>query len=104
MENQEGKLVSTKEEILEVFKEFYDQLFEKEPVDDENVKNEIEEKVKRIQERAKNQIPMKIEIDEIRKTARNLKNRKAGDSEGWKNETIKYGGEEMIKSLSFLYN
>ena len=91
MENQEGKLVSTKEEILEVFKEFYDQLFEKEPVDDENVKNEIEEKVKRIQERAKNQIPMKIEIDEIRKTARNLKNRKAGDSERWKNKTIQYG-------------
>ena len=42
--------------------------------------------------------------EEIKKEIKQLKDKKAGDSSGWKNELIKNGGLEMEKSLVKIFN
>ena len=50
------------------------------------------------------QEPIQIEGGDIEKVIKTLKRKKAGDQEGWINEMIIEGGEEMVKSLRILFN
>ena len=40
----------------------------------------------------------------VRRVVKSLKKRKSGDIEGWKNEMIIEGGEEMVKTMTGLFN
>ena len=55
--------------------------------------------------RLANSLPTKLTTDNEIKTAVNqLKRKKCNDSEGWNNEIILEGGNEMINSLKNLFN
>ena len=50
------------------------------------------------------QEPLKVNENDLRKVVKDLKKRKSADSAGITNELVKYGGEEMVKSLVILIN
>ena len=107
MLNSEGKKVESKEEILEVYEEFYKVLFGKKKANTEEEKDtekNIEEKLQKILKKGKEQQPLKIEKIDIEKAVKNLKMKKAKDENGWQNEMIKAGGEVMVKSLQKMFN
>ena len=102
MKNKDGELKTGPEEIKEVYKVFYDDLFKVEVKSKDKIAKEKEMEL--MKERAKKQEPMELTEMEIRKTIKGLKRRKACDSEGWCNEILIEGGEEMVKSLNVLFN
>ena len=107
MKNEEGKMTSDKEEIKQIYKEFYEKLFEKKKElseDEQKIENNIWQCIEKIKKVATKQEPLNIEEELIRKVVKKLKRRKASDSEGWRNELIVEGGNEMIKSLTILFN
>ena len=53
---------------------------------------------------AEKQIPLNIEKEQIEETIHKLKKKKAEDYEGWRNELMIFGGNEMIKSLVRVFN
>ena len=53
---------------------------------------------------AEKQIPLKIEKEQIEEIIHKLKKKKAEDYEGWRNELMIFGGNEMIKSLVRMFN
>ena len=102
-----GRIVETKEEILKVYEDFYTNLFElKKAKTDEEVAIEknIIKKIDNIKEKARKQDTLQFNQEEIRKTIKGLKLRKAADGEGWRNEMIKNGGKEMEKSIVKMFN
>ena len=101
MEDENGKMITEKEGIKKVYKDIYRKLFEnpKEIEDEERVKIQMEE----IERKAKEQSPMEITSSTIKAVIKKLKKKKAGDLEGWTNEMIIEGGDEMIKSLEILF-
>ena len=100
--NKEGILKEKQQEILEVYKEFYTNLFKKEEarsIDEKNAEADIAEKFENIMREAKCQPPLAITEEEVEKEIKKLKRKKASDEEGWRNEMLQYGGYEMNKSI-----
>ena len=55
-------------------------------------------------EKGEQQEPIQVTKQEIKRVVRKLKNRKAGDMEGWSNELLKEGGDDMIEALREIFN
>ena len=109
MMNEKGELVSDRDKIIDVYKNFYTNLFKKENkiIQSEECKRaerKVEEKINNIRNIAKTQDPLKVTPEEVRKVVNELKRKKAPDTEGFRNEYVKGGGEEMIVSLVVLFN
>ena len=106
MKDSNGEIRTETGGIKKIFENFYQELFKKPEWEKENmkIKEAVERKVEGIMERAKQQGAMRVTTEVVRKVVRNLKKRKAGDIEGWKNEMISGGGEEMVKTLTGLFN
>lgn len=109
MVNEKGEMVSEKSKIVDVFKKFYVDLFkkpDKESFNEAQMKSEstVEKKIKNMKEVANTQEALTVTKKEINDVVRKLKRRKAPDSGGWRNEMLKEGGGEMIKSLKIIFN
>ena len=109
MMNEKGELVSGKEEIIDVYKNFYINLFKKEDKTNQSeeqkrAERKVEEKMGNIRKIARTQDPLKVTETEVRKVVNELKRKKAPDLEDFRNEYLKGGGEEMILSLVTLFN
>ena len=102
--NEKGELVTTHEEIRERYEEYYQNLLTTtnkridDMAEDENVKR-VNEMFGKIMERGKKQEKQNITNDDIKEALSKLKKKKCKDSEGWNNEIMLEGGEEMISSL-----
>ena len=53
---------------------------------------------------AETQEGMTVEEETVRKLIAKLKRGKAGDSQGWTNEMFMEGGDEMVKSVTLMFN
>ena len=107
MEDESGKLTSDPGRIKEIYQSFYEKLFIKrksETKEEKEAELKVNKKIEEIKERAKTQTPIKIEIKDVAEVVRKLKNRKAGDEEGWRNEMIKAGGQDMVEALTKIFN
>ena len=78
-------------------------LFEKKEREAEAEKK-VNDELKQIIEIGIQQQPIRLNKEEIKKGIKKLKNKKAADKSGWKNEMIKEGGEEMERSLMKIFN
>lgn len=108
IKNKRGERVEGKEEVLCVYKEFYKDLLEPTKcteAENEGKKQEewIDNEFEKIRTEARNQEPMEISEEDVRKSIKKLKKKKAGDRDGWRNEMIIEGGEEMVKSLCKIF-
>ena len=107
--NKEGELKTEREEILDAYREFYEDLLTITtkkttlPENKETVKK-VEDKFSKIMERGAQQKPLEINEDEMEEIVRGLKKRKARDTQGWNNELLIEGGSEMIRSLTKMTN
>ena len=106
MRNEGGEIKTDPEEIKGIYKEFYKRLFEKPKREEKEkeVETEVNKKIEEIKVRAKTQDQLKVTQRGITEVIRNLKRKKAKDNEGWINELIIEGGEEMNKSLEIMFN
>lgn len=102
MEGETGEINTEPRDIKEIYRKFYKNLFENPKV--EEIREHVEKKMEQVKGKAKDQKPMIISKKVIRKVVSKLKRKKAGDLEGWNNEMIMEGGEEIIKSLEILFN
>ena len=105
MENEEGELVEETEEILQVYQKYYQKLLTTDP-GETSIEKEAEEVTRIVMEAIEilsfGEQPEDIGIETIEKIVAGLKNKKAKDMSCWKNEYIKAGGNEMIKSLKVI--
>ena len=100
---ENGERTCVKEEVLQTYHDFYEKLF-KSPDRDQEKEKVVEEKLKKILQTAENQKPLEICQDDIEQVYKKLKLKKAEDYDGWRNEYILAGGEEMKKSLVLMCN
>lgn len=105
--DEKGTVLEKKEDILKEYEEFYKKLFERKEAKTEEgreTEKEIHKKLEKIWENAKDQKALVIKEEDVKKVVKGLKKRKAGDTQGWQNEMITEGGEEMLKSLTLMFN
>ena len=102
MRDENGKIETEPEKIKKIYAEFYENLFINEL--NQETKDRMKVTMEDINMRGSNQKPIQVEEEEIKKVIKTLKRRKAGDQEGWVNEMIIEGDEEMVKSLTIICN
>ena len=92
-------------DIQEEYKKYYKNLLKTREPDNESERIIEEEGNKKFQEliRKTNQIES-ITDEMVKKAIAKLKNKRASDRLGWRAEWLKEGGEEIVKSLSILFN
>ena len=107
MMNKEGVLCEKVEDIKQIHTEWFKELLQTK-AGQSKVERQAEEIVKMVWDSmemiAKHQPPRITTNEEVEKIVRNLDPKKAKDSETWKNNIIKEGGTEMIKSLTKITN
>ena len=106
MKDTNGEMQNDNEKIIQIYQDFYQELFEtkKSKTEEEKEAEEnVEEKFQTIMNKADHQQPMKVRTDDIENEIKKLKNKKAGDKEGWTNEMLKNGGEEMERSIGKMF-
>ena len=107
--NAEGNKVSEPDAILKAYKEFYENLLTttnktvEESKDDVNV-TRVNESFRNIMNIGINQEARQLSNEQITKAMKRLKKKKAKDKDGWYNELLLEGGEEMITSLRMMFN
>ena len=107
--NMKGELVTSNEEILRAYEKYYEDLLTKtnektKLEENKETVQKVEEKFNKIMKKASEQEPIDVEREVIEKVVTGLKKKKARDVEGWNNEMMIYGGEEMILSLLSMIN
>ena len=100
---ENGERTCKKEEVLQTYKNFYEQLFKSKERNQEK-SSIIEKKLDKIIQSAKTQRPITIDDKDIEEGYKKLKRKKAEDFDGWKNELILAGGTEMKISLKHMCN
>ena len=105
MTNAEGIKLQNRLDIQEEYKKYYKKLLKIREPDNESERIIEEEVNKKFQEliRKTNQIES-ITDEMVKKAIAKLKNKRASDRLGWRAEWLKEGGEEIVKSLSILFN
>ena len=92
-------------DIQEEYKEYYKKLLKTREPDNESEKITEEEVNKKFQELIRKKSQIESTTDEmVEKAIAKLKNKRASDRLGWRAEWLKEGGEEIVKSLSILFN
>ena len=105
--NKDGVKVEEVDKIKGAYEEFYADLLETRPaetIEEERAEEEVNKIFNGIMKLAEQQKPMKVSDEEVECVVKSLKRRKAADREGWRNEDVLEGGEEMKKSITKLTN
>ncbi len=107
MLDSNGQRVEDEESVKKVYTDFYKTLLET-PKADTQEEEQAEEQVNNIFESiraiAEKQLPIEISQDIVMHAIKNLKRKKASDNQGWTNEMIIDGGEEMVISITRMFN
>ena len=103
--NTEGIKLDNRSDIQEEYTKYYKKLLKTREPDNESERIIEEEVNKNFQEiiRKTNQTDS-ITNEMVKKAIAKLKNKRASDRLGWRAEWLKEGGEEIVKSLSILFN
>ena len=103
--NTKGIKLDNRSDIQEEYTKYYKTLLKTREPDNESERIIEEEVNKNFQEiiRKTNQTDS-IPNEMVKKAIAKLKNKRASDRLGWRAEWLKGGGEEIVKSLSILFN
>ena len=102
-----GKILEDEDSIKQRYQEFYTDLLQtpvSETLEGKQREIEINEAFESILKIANYQDKRTIDIQNIIDAVKQLKRRKAGDSDGWQNEMILEGGTEMNYSILHMFN
>ena len=103
-----GVILTNYDDIIKEYENYYTQLLAPKQASTDAEK-EVEEKIEKefndICKKARDMaLSKKISEQEVRDAVKEMKIKKAGDRNGWRNEWLKYGGDEIIKCLTKLFN
>uniref|UniRef100_A0A7M5VCA9 Reverse transcriptase domain-containing protein n=1 Tax=Clytia hemisphaerica TaxID=252671 RepID=A0A7M5VCA9_9CNID len=107
IKDKEGNRKDDKQEVLKVYKEFYEELLTPKEYTTERGKQQerlIAENFEEIIKTATKQKPMEITTMTINRIIEKLKKRKAPDREQWRNEMLIGGGTEIEEHLRIIFN
>ena len=107
IKSKEGKILEDPESIKERYLEHFKEILKPaEAITEEEKEQEeiINLAFQNIMDIASIQPTVMTTDDEVKKAIKELKKKKCKDAEGWVNELIIYGGEEMSKSLRIFFN
>ena len=103
--NAEGIKLQNRLDIQEEYKKYYKKLLKTKEPDNESERIIEEEVNKKFQELIRKTSQTESISDEmVKKAVAKLNNKRASDRLGWRAEWLKEGGEEIVKSLSILFN
>jgi hypothetical protein len=105
--NKAGEKIEDPTKIKETYQEFYRELLkERAPTtkEEEEKEKEIKTIFENIMRVAETQEPIQVTDEEVQPILKHLKKRKASDKEGWRNEMLIEGGDEMVKSVRMMTN
>ena len=106
IEDQYGVVQTKEEDIKTVYEQYFRTLLGKEQRCEGKYGEEIEENVERVYKSmelvAEREESEPIEEELVRKIIGQLKKKKSSDRDGWRNELVKQGGEEMIRSMTII--
>ena len=95
---------TSKEEIKEEFRQFYNELFTQQQISDKLSREVLETKMRHIERNAKTRSSrVKITTGEVEEQMKKLKNKTTMDKQGLSNVIIKNGGQDFIESTATLY-
>ena len=102
--NKDGVLVTEREEILTCYEKYFEDLLtttnkRTEEERESQIVKAVEEKFNKIMEEGRKQEPKKTDIETVTRVVKGLKRKKARDNDGWNNEVMIDGGDEMVDSL-----
>ena len=100
--NNKGEIQRGEKEIKMAYKEYYENLLERDKMDTDEgreIEKIVEKTMKRIEQITKNKKIEEVTAEEMNNAIKKLKKRKAKDREGWKNEMIINGGKDMQTSF-----
>ena len=102
MQDKNGQIVTTREEIKKVFEEFYMELFKTDKG------NEIDEvifkTIEAIAGTCENKKQNKINKEEVQNSINKLKNKSTTDVQGWSSKFLKNNGTDIVNSLIIIMN
>ena len=107
MKNSKGEIVESTEEILEVYKNWYECLLKQQPAEGERQKQaeeKVEKTFKLIEDEAQKETTIQISMEELKNAIKTLCSKKAPDIGGFRSEFLIYGGNELRESLLKLLN
>ena len=107
MKNEDGKLTEDPDEILQIYKNFYNKLLSEKPCKtDEGRKIEklVDQFIETLERKGLRDGIAPFTEDEYSQAKRELKNGKAPDLQGWRYEFIKHGGEDLEVSTLHMIN
>ena len=107
IKSKDGKILEDPEAIKGRYLEHFQEILQ--PVVAESEEEKEQEKIihlafQNILSAANKQQTVKTTDEEIEMAIHELKKKKCKDAEGWVNEIVMYGGEEMFKSLKCFFN
>ena len=107
MRNKEGEMCENREEIMEIFANFYEELLataEPRNKRERLVEEEIETMFRQLEGIGKEVQHREIEIEEVKRAVKGLKKKKTGDKTGLRNEMIQWAGKDFIESIKVIFN
>ncbi len=106
IEDEEGVVQKEEENIKDVYEKYFKKLLGKEHRCEgkygEEIEGNVERVIKSMEIIASNKESKPVDREIVNKTIRELKEKKSGDRDGWRNELVKNGGEEMEKSIAII--
>ena len=105
--NTEGRKIENKEEILKEYQKYYKSLLQTRPPENlqqEKIEQDVNIEFKKIVDDEHNVERKTITQLDVKKAVLKMKNKKSGDRSRWKAEWLKEGGDEMIESLTTIFN
>ena len=101
-----GQRVDDREQILTEYEKYYKELLQPTPATTDQGKETeqiVMQAMKCLQQLSNQEETPKTTTEDIVLQRRTLKERKASDTRGWRNENVIHGGDEMLTSLQKLF-
>ena len=107
MKNEKGEITENPEEILKIYKNFYEKLLSGREMTTEagkQVENMVNKYVDELVKQADRSRMQPFTEDEYKTVKKSLKAGKAPDLQGWRYEIVKHAGEDLDKSILKMVN
>lgn len=104
--DKEGNRIDNKERILKEYENYYHELLKPKPAtttEGKETEEIVNSAVRCLGKLSMNEPTTETTEEDINQAVKTLKERKASDSSGWRNEHVIYGGAEMKQSLKKLF-
>ena len=107
MKDKNGKSEENSAKIKEIFENLYVDLFrtgKARSQEEEIAEKEVESLFKQYEIIAKNTKHKPVTIEELKSTIKQLKRKKAGDTQMFKNEMLQWEGRDLIESIKNVFD